>query len=82
MTEQNGDVRALVEHIAKALVDAPEEVSVDQADGETTVFTLKVAASDLGKILGRQGRVARAIRSLVNAAGMRAHRRFALEILE
>jgi len=82
MTEQNGDVRALVEQIAKALVDAPEEVSVDQADGETTVFTLKVAASDLGKILGRQGRVARAIRSLVNAAGMRAHRRFALEILE
>ena len=82
MTEQNGDVRALVEQIAKALVDAPDEVSVEQVDGETVVFTLKVAASDLGKILGRQGRVARAIRSLVNAAGMRAHRRFALEILE
>jgi uncharacterized protein len=82
MTEQSGDVRALVEQIAKALVDAPDEVSVDQVDGETTVFTLKVAASDLGKILGRQGRVARAIRSLVNAAGIRAHKRFALEILE
>ena len=82
MTEQSGDVRALVEHIAKALVDAPEEVSVDQVDGETIVFTLKVAPSDLGKILGRQGRVARAIRSLVNAAGIRAHKRFALEILE
>jgi len=82
MTEQSGDVRALVEQIAKALVDAPDEVSVDQVDGETTVFTLKVAPSDLGKILGRQGRVARAIRSLVNAAGIRAHKRFALEILE
>jgi len=82
MTEQNGDVRALVEQIAKALVDAPGEVSVDQVDGETIVFTLKVAAGDLGKILGRQGRVARAIRSLVNAAGIRAHKRFALEILE
>jgi uncharacterized protein len=82
MTEQSGDVRALVEQIAKALVDAPDEVSVDQVDGETMVFTLKVAPSDLGKILGRQGRVARAIRSLVNAAGIRAHKRFALEILE
>jgi uncharacterized protein len=82
MTEQSGDVRALVEQIAKALVDAPDEVSVDQVDGETIVFTLKVAPSDLGKILGRQGRVARAIRSLVNAAGIRAHKRFALEILE
>ena len=82
MTEQSGDVRALVEQIAKALVDAPDEVSVDQVDGETVVFTLKVAPSDLGKILGRQGRVARAIRSLVNAAGIRAHKRFALEILE
>jgi uncharacterized protein len=82
MTEQSGDVRALVEQIAKALVDAPDEVSVDQVDGETMVFTLKVAPSDLGKILGRQGRVARAIRSLVNAAGIRARKRFALEILE
>jgi len=82
MAEQSGDVRALVEQIAKALVDAPDEVSVEQVDGETIVFTLKVAPSDLGKILGRQGRVARAIRSLVNAAGIRAHKRFALEILE
>jgi predicted RNA-binding protein YlqC (UPF0109 family) len=83
MTEQqSGDVRALVEQIAKALVDAPEQVSVTQVDGETTVFALKVAPSDVGKILGRQGRVARAMRSLLNAAGIRAHKRFALEITE
>jgi uncharacterized protein len=82
MTEQSGDVRTLVEQIAKALVDAPDQVSVNQVDGETTVFTLSVAPSDLGKILGRQGRVARAMRSLLNAAGIRAHKRFSLEIAE
>jgi len=82
MTEQSGDVRILVEQIAKALVDVPDEVAVSQVDGETTVFTLSVAPSDVGKILGRQGRVARAMRSLLNAAGIRAHKRFALEITE
>jgi uncharacterized protein len=82
MIEQSGDVRTLVEQIAKALVDAPDQVSVDQIDGETIVFALKVAPSDLGRILGRQGRVARALRSLLNAAGIRAHKRFALEITE
>jgi uncharacterized protein len=82
MTEQSGDVRTLVEQIAKALVDAPDQVAVSQVDGETTVFTLSVAPSDVGKILGRQGRVARAMRSLLNAAGIRAHKRFALEIAE
>ncbi|HXW89652.1 MAG TPA: KH domain-containing protein [Terriglobales bacterium] len=82
MTEQGGDVRTLVEQIAKALVDAPDQVSVNQVDGETTVLALRVAPGDVGKILGRQGRVARAMRSLVNAAGIRAHKRFALEITE
>jgi predicted RNA-binding protein YlqC (UPF0109 family) len=82
MTEQSGDVRTLVEQIAKALVDAPDQVAVSQVDGETTVFTLSVAPSDVGKILGRQGRVARAMRSLLNAAGIRAHKRYALEITE
>jgi len=75
-------VRTLVEQIAKALVDAPDQVSVNQVDGETTVLALRVAPGDVGKILGRQGRVARAMRSLVNAAGIRAHKRFALEITE
>jgi len=82
MTEQGGDVRTLVEQIAKALVDAPDQVSVNQVDGETIVLALRVAPGDVGKILGRQGRVARAMRSLVNAAGIRAHKRFALEITE
>ncbi|HXY04715.1 MAG TPA: KH domain-containing protein [Terriglobales bacterium] len=82
MGEQTGDVRLLVEQIAQLLVDAPDEVSVNQIDGETTVLELTVAPNEVGKVIGRQGRVARALRSLVNAAGIRAHKRFALEILE
>jgi uncharacterized protein len=80
MSEQRGDVRALVEQIAKQLVDAPDEVAVSQLDGD--VIELKVAANDLGKVIGRQGRVARAMRALVGAAGIRANKRFRLEILE
>jgi uncharacterized protein len=80
MSEQRGDVRALVEQIAKELVDAPDEVSVSQLDGD--VLELKVAPNDLGKVIGRQGRVARAMRALVGAAGIRANKRFRLEILE
>jgi hypothetical protein len=82
MTEQRGDVRALVEQIAKSLVDDPAQVSVAQIDGETTVLELTVAESDLGKVIGKSGRVARAMRNLVNAAGVRAQKRFDLEILE
>jgi uncharacterized protein len=82
MGEPSGDVRSLLEQIVKALVDQPGEVSVNQIDGETTVFELTVAPGDLGKVIGRQGRVARALRSLINAAGIRAHKRFALEIVE
>jgi predicted RNA-binding protein YlqC (UPF0109 family) len=82
MTEQRGDVRALVEQIAKSLVDDPAEVSVEQIDGETTVLELTVAESDLGKVIGKSGRVARAMWNLVNAAGIRAQKRFDLEILE
>lgn len=82
MAEQSGDVRVLIEQITKALVDAPDEVSVEQIEGETTVFELTVAPDDVGKVIGRQGRVARALRSLINAAGIRAHKRYELEILE
>jgi len=82
MSEPSGDVRALVEQIAKALVDAPDQVAVNQIDGETTVFELAVAPDDVGKVIGKQGRVARALRSVIGAAGVRAHKRFALEILE
>jgi uncharacterized protein len=82
MSEQTADVRLLAEQIVKMLVDAPEQVSVTQIEGETTELELTVAPNDLGKVIGRQGRVARALRALVNAAGIRAHKRFALEILE
>ncbi len=83
MSEQGGDMRALIEQIAKALVDEPEQVSVHQIDGEqTVVLELKVAPSDLGKVIGKQGRTARAMRTLLGAAGMKFHKRFTLEILE
>jgi uncharacterized protein len=82
MSQSSGDVRALVEQIAKALVDEPDQVSVNQIEGETTVLELQVAPNDLGKVIGRQGRVARAMRALVGAAGIRFHKRFTLEIVE
>ena len=80
--QQTVDVRLLIEQIAKMLVDTPDEVSVNEIDGDTIEFELTVAPNDLGKVIGRQGRVARALRALVNAAGVRAHKHFALEILE
>jgi predicted RNA-binding protein YlqC (UPF0109 family) len=61
-------------------VDAPDEVFVDQVDGN--VIELEVAESDVGKVIGRQGRTARALRALLNAAGARAHKRYSLEIIE
>jgi uncharacterized protein len=82
MSEQTVDVRLLVEQVARMLVDAPDQVSVNQSEGETTVFELTVAANDVGKVIGRSGRVARALRALVSAAGIRAHKRFEVEILE
>jgi len=82
MSEQRGDVRAMTEQIAKWLVDEPGEVSVTEIDGETTVLELRVAQKDIGKVIGRSGRVARALRALVAAAGLRAQKRFALEIVE
>jgi hypothetical protein len=76
-------MKELVEDIAKALVDIPEEVSVREVEGEqVTVLELRVAQSDLGKVIGKQGRTARSIRTLLGAAGMKLKRRFTLEILE
>ena len=76
-------MRALVEYIAKALVDTPEEVVVTEVEGEkTTVLELRVAPSDLGKIIGKQGKTARAIRVILNAASTKSRRRTVLEILE
>ncbi|MBZ5624624.1 MAG: KH domain-containing protein [Acidobacteriia bacterium] len=76
-------MKQLIEDIAKALVDIPEEVSVREVSGEqVTVLELKVAPSDLGKVIGKQGRTARSIRTILGAAGMKLSRRFTLEILE
>jgi hypothetical protein len=83
MSEQSGDMRALIEQIARALVDEPDHVSVTEVDGEqAVVLELKVAPNDLGKVIGKQGRTARAMRTLLGAAGMKLHKRFTLEILE
>jgi predicted RNA-binding protein YlqC (UPF0109 family) len=83
MSEHAADVRLLIEQIARALVDAPDQVAVNQVeeDGET-VLELEVAENDLGRVIGKQGRTARALRNLLSAAGVKAHRRYALEILE
>jgi predicted RNA-binding protein YlqC (UPF0109 family) len=76
-------MKELVEHIAKALVDKPEEVAVTAVEGEqSVVLELRVAPTDLGKVIGRQGRTARSLRTILNAAGMKLHKRFSLEILE
>lgn len=80
MTEQNADVRMLIEHIAKSLVDAPERVVVEQLDGD--MIELEVAESDMGKMIGRQGRTVRAMRAVLSAAGVRAHKRYTLEVVE
>ncbi len=76
-------MRQLIEDIAKALVDVPDEVKVSEVSGEqVTVLELKVAPGDLGKVIGKQGRTARSIRTILGAAGMKLNRRFTLEILE
>jgi predicted RNA-binding protein YlqC (UPF0109 family) len=76
-------MKQLIEDIAKALVDLPDQVIVSEVLGEqVTVLELRVAASDLGKVIGKQGRTARSIRTLLGAAGMKLNRRFTLEILE
>jgi uncharacterized protein len=76
-------LRSVIETIAKALVDSPEEVTVKEIDGEATVvLELRVAHQDLGKIIGKQGRTARAMRTILRGAGMKLKKRFVLEILE
>ena len=76
-------MRELVEAIAKALVDNPDQVQVRAVDGEqVTVLELRVHPTDLGKVIGRQGRTAKAVRTLLGAAGMKLHKRYTLEILE
>jgi predicted RNA-binding protein YlqC (UPF0109 family) len=74
----------LIDYIARALVDRPDEVEVQEvpAEGGGTVIELRVARDDLGKVIGRQGRTARAIRTLLAAAASKKNRRTALEIIE
>jgi predicted RNA-binding protein YlqC (UPF0109 family) len=78
-----GPMKDLVEAIAKALVDHPEQVQVKSVDGEqVTVLELRVHPEDLGKVIGRQGRTAKSIRTILGAAGMKIRKRLTLEILE
>jgi predicted RNA-binding protein YlqC (UPF0109 family) len=81
ITEPNP--RTMIEKVAKALVEAPDAVSVSQLEeGPETVLELTVAESDMGRVIGKQGRTVRAMRNLASAAGVKANKRFVLEILE
>ena len=76
-------VKELIEYIAKALVDTPEEVEVNEiVGGQTSVIELKVSKTDLGKVIGKQGRTARSIRTILMAASTKLRKRSVLEILE
>lgn len=76
-------MKQLVEFIAKALVDEPDQVRVTEVEGErVTVIELRVAPGDLGKVIGKQGRTARSIRTLLSAAATKLRKRAVLEILE
>ena len=76
-------LKDLIEFIAKALVDKPDDVQVTEVEGEQVlVIELKVAKEDLGKVIGKQGRTARAMRTILGAASTKARKRAVLEILE
>lgn len=76
-------MKELIAYIAKALVDKPEDVSVTEIEGEqTSVIELKVAKEDLGKVIGKQGRTARAMRTILSAASTKINKRSVLEIIE
>jgi uncharacterized protein len=83
MSEPTGDMRVLIEQVAKALVDDPALVSVNQVEeGAESVLELTVGPKDLGRVIGKQGRTARAMRNLLGAASLKSNKRFTLEILE
>lgn len=76
-------MKSLIEAMAKALVDKPEDVKVAEVVGEkTTVFELRVSENDLGKVIGKQGKTARSMRTILSAAGTKLGKRCVLEILE
>ncbi len=87
MSQEGGkplsELAKLMEYLAKMLVDLPDQVSVNEIEGEnTTVIELKVAKEDLGKIIGKQGRTARAVRTILNGASTKLRKRTVLEIVE
>ncbi|HAO22454.1 MAG: RNA-binding protein [Desulfobacteraceae bacterium IS3] len=76
-------MKELIRYIAQALVDNPEQVAVNEVEGnQTSVLELKVAKEDLGKVIGKQGRTARAMRTILTAASAKIKKRTVLEILE
>lgn len=76
-------MKELVELIAKSLVDHPDDVRVEEIENpQATVLELRVGDGDLGKVIGKQGRTARAIRTILSASGTKLKKRFVLEILE
>src|SRR5207237_518976 len=80
--ELEPDLKGLVEYVAKALVDNPDGVKVDEVqDGNTTVYELEVTEDDIGKVIGRQGRVVRGLRALVKAAATRKGTRVDLDVV-
>ncbi|MGA3210390.1 MAG: KH domain-containing protein [Terriglobales bacterium] len=80
---ESGDMRKLVEEIAKALVDSPDAVSVkaDESD-QGAAIELHVAAADMGRVIGKQGRTARSMRNILGVAGMKLQKRFTLDIVD
>lgn len=79
----SSELKTLIEFVSKALVDMPDKVEVNEIEGEqTTVIELKVDKSDLGKVIGKQGRTARALRTILNAASTKLRKRSVLEIIE
>lgn len=76
-------MKELLEYIAKSLVDYPDDVSVTEIEGDTsTVLELRVNDADMGKVIGKQGRIARSIRSVIKAAAGKDRRRVAVEIVQ
>tara|TARA_B100001964_G_scaffold241915_1_gene315416 strand:+ start:1584 stop:1844 length:261 start_codon:yes stop_codon:yes gene_type:complete len=79
----DGAMKDLIKYIAESLVDNPEQVSVQKVEGnQTSVLELKVAKEDLGKVIGKQGRTARAMRTILSAASAKIKKRAVLEIIE
>lgn len=77
------DITGLILEIAKALVDSPNDVAVEAiSDGGATTLRLRVDQTDIGKIIGKQGRTARSLRTILGAASMKAHHRYSLDIID